>query len=157
MLKEEELLELERLEQAATPGEWVLAQPGLYVGRTFIVPADWTGDHRWVCGDVHGYPNAQLIAAARNALPRLIAELRGARAEIERLRELLGGKGDLESAYYMAELSARRKKDRIDKALELLNRVHQTAGYISNSRLVSVRMIEAIRAALTGEGRNDDE
>ena len=53
-----------------------------------------------------------------------------------------------------AETQALRLQARIDRALELLDRGQQTAGYITNNRLVSVQTIDAIRAALTGEGES---
>ena len=60
--------ELERLEKAATPPQWESD------GRRIVMPAPWSE------------ANAQLTAAARNALPELIAEIRKLRDEARHLR-----------------------------------------------------------------------
>lgn len=81
-----ELAALAALERKATPGDWRRR----WVGNTeFIVGAD--GREIIVdVGDLHDrYPNADFIVAARNAMPRLLAEVEAQRAEIERLRGAL--------------------------------------------------------------------
>src|SRR5262249_55384626 len=84
--------ELTRLEQAATPGPWTTEAGLKFSGENWLLASLGNGyddlDH-WVtpdhirCSDMGGgaAEDAALIAAARNALPDLLAELR-------RLREL---------------------------------------------------------------------
>lgn len=88
MLSDSDLDELERLAEAATPGEWraqetnvgIMCRPRLgHIHPTlscFIVG---------IAPD-----NARAIAATHNALPSLIAALRAERARSDRLAKLLG-------------------------------------------------------------------
>jgi hypothetical protein len=90
-MNEEQLAELERLERAATPGPWVSVVEGRdqMSGDSVIVTAD---DPRQDYPDVYVsiavngrlHPAAaadqDFIAAARNAVPALIAEVRRLRA-----------------------------------------------------------------------------
>lgn len=83
-----ELAELGRLHAAATPGEWLA-----YDGTPCIGAADGGVAH---CGMVIRPPDAQVknqacIVAARNALPRLLAEVRRLRAVVARLPETADG------------------------------------------------------------------
>ena len=79
---------LERLERAATHGPWVSTVEGRdhYGGPNFIVPpGDWDPDVRVeirVDSEFHPWSVADqdFIAAARNAIPLLIAEIRRLRA-----------------------------------------------------------------------------
>ena len=83
-----ELAELRRLHEAATPGEWTAN--GRFVEE---LEADcWQPVCQCIrldCDDVDPIRqrNGEVIAAARNALPRLLDE-------IERLRALLSQRGD---------------------------------------------------------------
>ena len=82
-----DLDELERLEEAATPGEWrdILSQPGVR-----HIDACEHGDEIAVLygGDgIDGdYTNAALIVAMRNALPGLLRELRAAGKAVHSMR-----------------------------------------------------------------------
>jgi hypothetical protein len=86
-LTDEELAELERLAAAATPGPWIanIEEEEPIGGDSMIelgLPGDFPPD-MYVFHDRRIAPSADIkfIAAARNYVPRLIAELR-------RLREL---------------------------------------------------------------------
>jgi hypothetical protein len=90
-MTDEQLDELERLEQAATPGEWA-------EGRYRLDAAVWRVSARndWLCAMAgpdgfakeRGKKDAAFIAAARNALQELIKDLREARAEAKSWREM---------------------------------------------------------------------
>lgn len=71
-LSDAELAELERLCAGATPGPWGAIRPRLNVrimaGERYVMESGHYG--------VRTEEDAQLIAAARNALPRLLAELK---------------------------------------------------------------------------------
>ncbi len=78
-VSEEEIAELERLSQEAAPGPWEEHPNGGRIADARGIPA--------ACAD--GYSreerdrNRALIAAARNALPRLLAEVRRLRAAMQ--------------------------------------------------------------------------
>jgi hypothetical protein len=81
-LSDQELAELEALTEAATPGPWVanVEEDGGLAGESMIqlgLPGDFSAD-MYVFHDRKTAPSADLkfIAAARNYLPRLLAELR---------------------------------------------------------------------------------
>lgn len=103
-ITDEELSELERLEKAATPANWFTVPYG--DGDTIVIHSDEEsrvffpplpvgysaspgsyGDPAVIKADM------ALIAAMRNALPRLLAEVRRARAEA--LEEAETGEGNL--------------------------------------------------------------
>lgn len=75
-----DLDELERLELEATPGPWAYPRMG---------SVERESDRAELAVGVT-VPNGRLIAAARNALPVLIRELRAARACIEEIRRISG-------------------------------------------------------------------
>lgn len=85
--------ELERLEKAATPGPWEANAEATINGE----PIEYRGYVEHVNGTVFrpGVNNrlaeadAALIAAARNALPEMIKELRALRTERVLLRNML--------------------------------------------------------------------
>jgi len=92
-MDERELNELERLEKAATPGPWVSSVEGRdhFAGENAIFTPD---DPRQVDPDVYvrvrvagsdwhpvSVADQDFIAAARNALPSLTAEVRRLRRE----------------------------------------------------------------------------
>ena len=80
-----ELDELERLEQAATPEPWYETLTG--EGKVCVSHVDYSAYNGYpVCVMTNSfpqkdYPNAAFISASRNAMPRLIAEVRRLRAE----------------------------------------------------------------------------
>lgn len=89
---------LEALEKAATPGPWYSTSDGACCFK--ICTNDWKEHSReageWISsGSYDGdtgwaekeFSNFSLIAAARNAIPSLIAELRAAREYIAASRE----------------------------------------------------------------------
>lgn len=83
-----DLDELDRLEKAATPGPWVdgLSQPGV---RKIAISEHLNDEIATLYGgpdDIGDAPNATLIAAARNALPALIRELRAAREVVKAIK-----------------------------------------------------------------------
>lgn len=71
-----ELDELERLANAATPGPWkeFTANKGSDLSETFVHGPD----KRWLARDFEPF-NARFVAAAREAVPMLLAELRSLR------------------------------------------------------------------------------
>jgi hypothetical protein len=82
-LTESELAELESLVQGASPGPWIAEYgPGL-AGPDFIMITDWDESQpdMYVKHDDRpaAVPDLQFIAAARNYVPRLIAEVRRCR------------------------------------------------------------------------------
>ena len=96
-----DLQELERLLAEATPGPWafnsystVLSAPRVQEyeiddtveTNVCVVPREGRGD----LGTPQGQKDGDLIAAMRNALPELIAELRELRADRERLVKAAG-------------------------------------------------------------------
>lgn len=93
MMTEEQLAELERLEKAATPGEWSASDASSYDAGTNIeigakgglYVASITYDAAFVNPAEHlrGKADADLIAAFRNALPSLVATIRELRARAE--------------------------------------------------------------------------
>ena len=70
---------LKALDQAATPGPWTAGGP--YVRRHEVVVAQRLPFVE-LTSDTEGEANATLIAAARNALPELVAEVERLRAEL---------------------------------------------------------------------------
>ena len=92
-LTEEELAEIEARANAAAAGPWrVDGHPG---DECRIEGGNLAGHDGMVIYDEggHGPEDALFIAHARSDVPRLIADLRASRAEVERLRE------ELEEAY----------------------------------------------------------
>ncbi len=89
-----ELAELRRLEAAATPGEWefqVSNDDGLRrFGTPLGVPVARAFHSRDLLADIAiDDQDAALIVAARNALPRLLAQVEALTAENKRMREAL--------------------------------------------------------------------
>lgn len=101
VLTEAELAALEALHAQATPGEWRVCDPpvpesdnGEHIAIETLAPKD----DRWLSRLVVGVmyydgpvsavreADAALIAAAKNALPALIATVRALRAELDGLR-----------------------------------------------------------------------
>lgn len=91
MITDEQIDELERLEREATPGYWSNTHDncprsnGILCGSYWVVGNVGEGP----CGDIMSTLDARLIAAARNALPALLAELRELRAykqQVERVK-----------------------------------------------------------------------
>lgn len=115
-IDEAELDELERLCAEATPGPWVIdsgqycPEACHYGGPQEYVYVMGERDHYvadcWCEGAPQDKPNARLIAAARNALPALIAEVRRLRGEQDcaRVAEL---EAELDESQY--DLEAQRR------------------------------------------------
>lgn len=87
-MREEELAELENLSAAATPGPWTYARPT--AGRPHFVVADVVSHFIYPATDeiTHGtraVDDAAFIAAARTAVPALVAEVRALRARRDEL------------------------------------------------------------------------
>jgi hypothetical protein len=87
-LTDDELTELELMEKTATPGPWEYSDDGFTddVRAGYECLASLRGHHN---GD-NTAENAKLVAAVRNALPSLLAELRELRAaarEVVRLSD----------------------------------------------------------------------
>jgi hypothetical protein len=87
-LSDEELSELERLTEAAAPAPWVaFTGPGLG-GPEFIrldgfndrFPPDMYIARGWGWDDIAPSADIEFIAAARNYMPRLLAEIRRRRS-----------------------------------------------------------------------------
>ncbi|HEV2929940.1 MAG TPA: hypothetical protein VGW74_14705, partial [Propionibacteriaceae bacterium] len=91
-----ETLDLDAIEaraDAATPGPWH-GEHEQYEGRELLCVS--IGDYGWVCSgerspeyDIdseQGKADAEFIAHARTEVPALVAEVRGLRAELERMR-----------------------------------------------------------------------
>lgn len=81
MITKDKLEELRRLEKAATPARWQSNGDGTEVTGPEFFDNDGN-DWQSICGSFPHKGNANLIAAARNALPELLDE-------IERLRDAL--------------------------------------------------------------------
>lgn len=84
-LSDEELSELERLVEAVAPAPWVAFVQGPGMAGASIIRLDGLGSfppdmyiHR--DDEVDTDPEIEFIAAARNHMPRLLAELRRARS-----------------------------------------------------------------------------
>ena len=77
-----DLNQLVQLHEKATPGLWELDTDGSIADLKILSP--WIED-AWL-GDVEAESNMALIAALRNALPEIIAELEHLRAENTELR-----------------------------------------------------------------------
>jgi hypothetical protein len=102
-LSEAEVAELTRLEKAATPGPWEVMPDGR--ARVNLVHVE-TGPE---CSAGAGLPvfsvprkkegDAELIAAARNALPRLLAERRAFREALAEVYEKLPNVSTTEERY----------------------------------------------------------
>ena len=89
------LAELRRLAEAATPGPWAARYGVSWEARVCAT----TGS----LADVDSTANAELIAAAVNALPGLLdaaAERDALAAKVERVRELHKSSGDAETQGY---------------------------------------------------------
>jgi hypothetical protein len=82
-LTDAELSELESLVEAASPGPWIAEYGPAIGGPDFIMITDWddTQPDMYVEHDGRPAPVSDLrfIAAARNYVPRLIAEVRRCR------------------------------------------------------------------------------
>lgn len=94
-ITDDEIATLKRLERAATPGPWETA-PMETTDNFNVISPDGYDDPWYICqcdsfaADASSENNAALIAAARNALPKLLAEREADKAEIERLTGILG-------------------------------------------------------------------
>lgn len=75
-LTDEEIAELRKLDAAATPAPWVSAGTTVFGGKRGDVAINGTGYEGEFLGD-----DPLFLAAARNALPRLLDELERRRAE----------------------------------------------------------------------------
>jgi len=73
MMTEEDLDKLEQLSTVATPGPWVADMAGIRAPNHDSVADAWSDNPH----------DAAFIAASREAIPALIAEVRRLRAEIE--------------------------------------------------------------------------
>lgn len=92
-----DLEQLEALERAATPGPWrcypnPMRSDGVFVCKEGPLPRYSNGEPEatprgWGISSQITIPEANLIAAMRNALPDLIAELRTARLEAKEADE----------------------------------------------------------------------
>jgi hypothetical protein len=85
MTDEEALARLEQLAAAAMPGPWVASDGLVEADGCRVADVGW--------GDVPGAEaghNGEFIAAAREAVPALCAEVRRLRAENEKLRAVVG-------------------------------------------------------------------
>ena len=84
-LTDAELAELESLTDAASPSPWIAEYGPAIGGPDFIMITDWDSDQpdMYVTHDNHPAPASDLrfIAAARNYVPRLLAEVRRCRSE----------------------------------------------------------------------------
>jgi len=84
-LTDTELAELESLTDAASPAPWIAEYGPAIGGPDFIMITDWDSDQpdMYVMHDDHPAPVSDLrfIAAARNYVPRLLAEVRRRRSE----------------------------------------------------------------------------
>ena len=102
---------LDRLIAAATPGPWTRTKPQrdadgwpMGVGVAGCGP----GCMIYASPPAGSFPSsdAELIAALRNAAPALIAELRAARAELARMRDVLATRDEALEFYREVELRA---------------------------------------------------
>lgn len=84
MIPDAELDELERLEREATPGPWTFN--GLHDFPEVRPVALWGGFDQADTPKSAKVANARLIAASRNALPDLLAEIRQLRSERSTVR-----------------------------------------------------------------------
>jgi hypothetical protein len=121
------LAELEELEQAATPGPWDLIEnQGIQFRYEIYVPSAGGILPHYV--DLGIEANASFIAAARNALPDLLAEIKHLRALHQ---------GDSDRLATIAELAMREDVD----PKELLGRIYDIAvdvgEFTSTQRTVS--------------------
>ena len=83
-LSEAELDELERLTAEASPAPWI-AHTGPVIGGDDVIWLGGTDDSQpdmyvWHDGKIAPASDIEFIAAARNCVPRLVAELRRLRA-----------------------------------------------------------------------------
>lgn len=157
-----DLDELERLEREATPGPWGLWEGRLYIfagpaeenspgrlkgTRVTICHEDFLireGEYQLVAklGHAVGTPESDfnLIVAARNALPDLIAELRTLRARVAELER------DAEEARSKA----------LDEAIEWCRLTE--AGDTNEDWRAAARCVrELVEKAKRGTGQDDDE
>lgn len=94
-LTPETIAELRRLAEAATPGPWEARYGVSWEARVCATTSS--------LADVDSTANAELIAAAVNALPGLLdaaAERDALAAKVERVRELHKSSGDAETQGY---------------------------------------------------------
>jgi hypothetical protein len=77
---------LEQLHAAATPGPWERRENDPMFADLVVAPNEPFGRH--IPAEAHQPEDAEWIAAIHNAAPALIAELREARATIERVRAI---------------------------------------------------------------------
>lgn len=95
-----DLDELERLEREATPGPWEWYGISLKAGRVEVLGPGESDSFGYGTIDVAD-ADQDLIAAARNALPELIAELRTLRARVDEMeRDLDACRVDLVEAQH---------------------------------------------------------
>lgn len=90
-LTDEEIAELERLQQEATPGAWHTVGPGGGWGNHVAIKGEGGVDgpcvvHQWNLDQ--WVVDARAIVAGRNALPYLLAEVRASRASPSAPREV---------------------------------------------------------------------
>ena len=82
LLTEEELLRLEEAERAAVPGPWRVRMIPNHDRWDFWLVTPRYDDEAM---QAHAFENAAFIQAARDAMPRLLAEVRRLQAEVARL------------------------------------------------------------------------
>lgn len=75
--------EIRNFEQAATPGPWCTDSWEIYQGTEYVAGAEWIGETcRGATTAAQDRADAAFVAAARSAVPELLAEVKRIRAEL---------------------------------------------------------------------------
>lgn len=142
-----ELAELERLNQEADEGPWsVLGGGG--DGLEILGPPEEGHEDAIIFSDASAVPeNAALVVAARNALPRLLAELRELREAVASLRLALA------RDFTPARIEERRAAEglermRFDDFAQLWYYLAGAGGAISTRELVAVEVAPELGRAI---------
>lgn len=143
-MTQEELDRLESLANAATGGSWEVGDP--YDGRTALLVAVYGMGME--VADTQTEKDAAFIAAARDAVPSLIAEVRRLREENEALhsRILSGNLEDRSAIHQLQDVNLRHQEvnDRLRRILAAL-------------REPSEEVIEAMREHIYADGSTNND
>jgi hypothetical protein len=116
--------ELERLEQEATPRPWHQGETGMPDGGILLAQVDYSAAYAFIevsdrsDDGADGVVDAALIAAMRNALPRLIAIARAAERALGIVQRATHESGAVAAGWLVATLAV---EGELSPALDALN------------------------------------
>jgi len=116
------------LAEAATPGPWEVREG--YDPTIVQVGSDWPTGSDEGLGQVYGHPDAEFLAAAREAVPALLADLEAAERQFKRAAAVIGADDRFEAWDSLLARAEKAEAERLEYALDIMQ-----AHEIENRRL----------------------